>query len=198
MRTCIRIAVVLAVSMFLFAPSAHAQGYVTPSLGVVFGNPSAKGQADFILDVGWLSRIEPLGFEFDVMYAPSFFGNQGPYGENSVTTYMANVVLAGGGGGRGGRYSTGRRTSFRPYLSGGVGVMHEVVTTPVVANRISNSDLGLNGGVGVMAFTSRSIGVRADLRYFRDLIDTQSGNTTNIDFGSFHFWRASVGVILAF
>jgi Outer membrane protein beta-barrel domain len=195
MRICVRIAAVLAVLIFLFAPSADAQGYVTPSIGVVFGNPSARGQADFIVDVGWLSRIEPLGFELDVMYAPSFFGNQGPYGENSVTTYMANVVVAGGGGGR---YGAGRRTSFRPYLSGGIGVMHEVVTTPVVADKISNNDLGVNLGAGVMAFTSRSIGVRADLHYFRDLIDSQSGNTTNIDFGSFHFWRASVGVILAF
>ena len=196
MRLYLRVIAVLAASIFLAAPSAHAQGYVTPSLGVVFGNPSARGQADFVVDVGWLSRIEPLGFELDVMYAPSFFGTQGPYGENSVTTYMANVVVAGGGT-RGGRFGR-RRTTVRPYLSGGVGVMHEVVTTPVIANKISNSDLGLNFGAGVMAFTSRSIGVRGDVRYFRDLIDTQSGNTTNIDFGAFHFWRASVGFILAF
>ena len=95
MRLCVRVVAVLAVSIFLSAPSANAQGYVTPSLGVVFGNPSARGQADFVVDVGWLSRIEPLGFELDVMYAPSFFGTQGPDGENSVTTYMANVVVAG-------------------------------------------------------------------------------------------------------
>jgi hypothetical protein len=76
--------------------------------------------------------------------------------------------------------------------------MHEVVTTDIPANKISNNDLGLNLGAGVMAFTSRSVGVRADVRYFRDLIDSQSGNTTNIDFGSFHFWRASIGVILSF
>jgi opacity protein-like surface antigen len=195
MRLCVRVIAVLAVSIFLCAPSANAQGYVTPSLGVVFGNPSARGQADFILDVGWLSRVDPLGFELDVMYAPSFFGTQGPYGENSVTTYMANVVLAGGGGGR---YGARRRTTVRPYVSAGAGIMHEVVTTDIPANKISNNDLGLNLGAGVMAFTSRSVGVRADVRYFRDLIDTQSGNTTNIDFGSFHFWRASIGVILSF
>jgi opacity protein-like surface antigen len=195
MRLCVRVIAVLAVSIFLCALSANAQGYVTPSLGVVFGNPSARGQADFVLDVGWLSRVDPLGFELDVMYAPSFFGTQGPYGENSVTTYMANVVLAGGGGGR---YGARRRTTVRPYVSAGAGIMHEVVTTDIPANKISNNDLGLNLGAGVMAFTSRSVGVRADVRYFRDLIDTQSGNTTNIDFGSFHFWRASIGVILSF
>jgi len=196
MRLCARVIAVLAMSILFAVPSARAQGYVAPSLGLVFGNPSARGQADFVLDVGWLSRLEPLGFELDVMYAPSFFGTEGPYGENSVSTYMANVVVAGGGARRG-RFG-GRRTAVRPYLSGGVGIMHEVVTTPVIANKISNNDLGLNLGVGVMAFTSRSIGVRGDVRYFRDLIDTQSENTTNIDFGAFHFWRASVGFILAF
>ena len=87
---------------------------------------------------------------------------------------------------------------FRPYVSGGAGVMHEVVTTSVAANKISNNDLGVSLGAGVMAFTSRSVGVRGEARYFRDLRDTQSGNTTNIDFGAFHFWRASIGVIVAF
>src|SRR5438067_10870902 len=135
MRLGGRVIAVLAVSIFLAAPSADAQGYVTPSLGVVFGNPSARGQADFVLDVGWLSRLEPLGFELDVMYAPSFFGTEGPCGENGVTTYMANIILAGGGA-RGGRFGAGRRSAIRPYLSGGSGVMHEVVTAPVIANKV--------------------------------------------------------------
>jgi hypothetical protein len=79
MHTSVRIVATLAVSIFLIAPSADAQAYVTPSLGVVFANPSAQGRADFIADLGWLSHFEPIGFELDVMYAPSFFGNQGPY-----------------------------------------------------------------------------------------------------------------------
>jgi hypothetical protein len=141
-----------------------------------------------------------------VMYAPSFFGNQGSYGENSVTTVMANLIIAGGDeGGRGrgrgrGRYRFGRggSTAVRPYVSGGIGIMHEVVTTDVVANKIANDDLGVNLGVGVMAFTARSFGVRGDLRYFRDLVNNQRGNTTEIDFGAFHFWRGSIGIVMAF
>jgi Outer membrane protein beta-barrel domain len=201
MQTSLRSTAVIAVSILLTAlltaATAHAQGYVAPSLGVTFANPSAQGRADFVADLGWLSTRDPLGVELDVMYAPSFFGNEGPYGQNSVTTVMANIVLAGGSGGR---YGFGRRrsSSVRPFLSGGIGVMHEVVTTSDAASRISNNDLGLNLGVGIMAFASRSVGVRGDLRYFRDLIDNQTGNTTNIDFGAFHFWRGSIGVILAF
>jgi hypothetical protein len=173
-----------------------ADGYLSPALGVTFGNPSAQGRADFVVDLGWLPRREPLGVELDVMYAPSFFGNAGPYGENNVTTIMGNVIIAGGSEPR----FFGRRggSSVRPYLSGGIGIMHETVTTPVAANKISNNDLGVNLGIGVMGVTRRNIGLRADLRYFRDLVDHAVGNTTDIDFGAFHFWRASIGIMLGF
>jgi hypothetical protein len=185
--------VVVALIACLSPTSARAQGYVAPSLGITFANPSSQGRADFVADLGWLPRREPIGLELDVMYAPSFFGNQGPYGQNSVTTVMGNVIVAGGGQDRGRRSS-----SVRPYLSGGIGVMHELVTTADGVNRISNNDLAVNGGLGIMAFSRRSVGIRGDLRYFRDLKDHQAGNVTNIDFGSFHFWRASIGVVVAF
>jgi len=197
MRSVLLAVPIVAVSFFLDPAAADAQAYVTPSLGVTFGNPSAQGRADFVADLGWIPRTEPIGLELDVTYAPSFFGNQGPYGQNSVTTVMGNVVIAGGSARRSGFFAPSR-SSTRPYVSGGIGILHEVVTTPVPVNKISNNDLGLNFGFGLMAFTRRPFGVRGDLRYFRDLINNQNGNTTNIDFGSFHFWRAGIGVIFAF
>jgi hypothetical protein len=197
MRSVLLVVAVIAAAFSLDPATAHAQGYLTPSLGVTFGNPSAQGRADFVADLGWIPRTEPLGVELDVTYAPSFFGNQGPYGQNSVTTVMGNVVLAGGGGGRSSFFAPSR-SATRPYVSGGIGILHEVVTTPLPVNKISNNDLGLNLGFGLMAFTRRPFGVRGDLRYFRDLVNNGSGNTANIDFGSFHFWRAGIGVIFAF
>lgn len=176
--------------------AARADGYIAPALGATFGNASAQGRADFVADIGWLPRGEPLGVELDVMYAPSFFGNQGPYGENNVTTVMGNVIVAGGS--ERGRFGSRGRSSMRPYLSGGIGILHETVTTLDAANTISNNDLGVNVGVGVMGMTRRNVGLRADVRYFRDLVDHTVGNTTNIDFGAFHFWRASVGVVFGF
>ncbi|HTK28314.1 MAG TPA: outer membrane beta-barrel protein [Vicinamibacterales bacterium] len=188
-------------SFLLASPSARAQGYLAPSLGVTFANPSSQGRADFFANLGFVSPTDPLGAELDVMYAPSFFGNQGPLGQNHVTTVMGNVLFAAGSGGGGrGRYGFARRggsSAVRPYVSAGVGVIHAVVTDDA-GRGISNTDLGVNAGVGVMAFSRRSIGLRADLRYFRDLMDNQSGNTTNIDFGSFHFWRAGIGLLISF
>jgi hypothetical protein len=189
-RTC----VFGAASILLIANPARSQGYVSPSLGASFGNPSAQGRANFGLDLGWLSAQIPIGLEVNAVYAPSFFGNAGPYGNNSVTTVMGDVMFISGG--PGGPYSPRRRArSVRPYVSGGIGVMREVVTSP---SQVGNTDLAVNLGVGLMALPRRSVGVRGDVRYFRDLIDNQSGNGTNIDFGSFHFWRASLGLVLVF
>jgi hypothetical protein len=172
---------------------ARAQGYISPGIGIAFGSPSARGLADFVADVGWLSA-EPVGLELDVTYAPSYFGNEGSYGSNSVTTVMGNVIVAGGrGGGRYGR-SRRRQSSARPYMSGGLGLIHEDTTAPA----ISRNDLGANLGVGVMATASGQVGVRGDLRYFRDLVGKSTGDTTTIDFGAFHFWRASLSVLFRF
>jgi len=180
----------VAVATFVTPALARADGFVGPGIGIAFGNPSARGLADFVGDLGWLSP-EPVGLELDVTYAPSFFGNQGSYGANSVTTVMGNVVLAATEARRYGRY---RRRSARPYISGGLGLIHEETAAPA----ISRNDLGANLGVGIMAAASGPVGVRGDVRYFRDLVGTSAGNTTNIDFGSFHFWRASVSLLFRF
>jgi hypothetical protein len=73
-------------------------------------------------------------------------------------------------------------------------VIRETTTSPA----ISNNDLGANLGAGIMAVSRRQVGVRGDVRYFRDLVGNSDGNTTSIDFGSFHFWRASIGVLFRF
>ncbi len=80
----------------------------------------------------------------------------------------------------------------RVYLSGGAGLMH------ASAGGTSNDNLGANLGLGVMVVSRQQIGVRGDVRYFRDLVGKSSGSGSSIDFGSFHFWRASLGFVLAF
>lgn len=194
MRLATRVVAGLVVSFLLAVPSARAQGYLAPALGVSFGNPSANGRANFVADFGWLSRTDPIGVELDFMYAPSFFGNEGPFGENRVVTVMGNVMLAGGEGhGFGFRHRGGG--SVRPYASGGIGLVHEVATDPH-SREFTNDDLGVNIGFGVMTFSHRGIGIRGDIRYFRNLVGSDSESA--VDFGSFHFWRAGVGIVLGF
>jgi Outer membrane protein beta-barrel domain len=189
-----RVILLAAAVVILTAPAAaRADVYVGPGIGVAFGNPSARGLADFVLDACWLYQ-EPIGLELDTTFAPSFFTNQGPYGANSVTTVMANVVVAARETGPRLPRGLHRGRTARPYISGGLGLIREHTTAPA----ISRNDLGTNLGVGVLATTATQIGIRADLRYFRDLVGSSQGNTTGIDFGSFHFWRASITILFRF
>jgi hypothetical protein len=174
---------------------AHADGFAHLGLGVSFGSPPAQGRPNVIAGVGWLSR-EPIGVELDVGYAPRFFKNSGSFTENRLTTVMGNVIVAGFDRG-GGRFARRRRgVALRPYVSGGFGLMSETVDSP--SGGVSNHHLGVNAGLGVMALPRDAFGLRAEVRYFQDLVGAQAGNTTVIDLGSFHFWRASIGVVVRF
>jgi hypothetical protein len=170
------------------ARPAYAQGdYVNLGVGVSFGSADAQARPNLVGDVGFLPR-QPVGIELDVDYAPRFFSNAGGFTENRLTTVMGNVIIAGFERDRGRR----RREVLRPYVTGGFGLMSEHIGP----NGFSDDHLGLDVGVGVMVLSRRQLGVRADLRYFQDLVG--SGTNSGIDFGSFHFVRASIGLVAAF
>ena len=53
----LRFIVIVAVAGLLAtAGFAHADGFLSPGLGVAFGNASAQGRANFVFDLGWLPR----------------------------------------------------------------------------------------------------------------------------------------------
>jgi hypothetical protein len=184
---------VFALAALAFPSPARADLYVGPGLGVAFGNPSARGLANFVLDACWLYQ-EPIGLELDTTIAPGFFDNQAPYGSNGVTTVMGNIIVAAPETGPRLPRGLHRGRTTRPYVSAGIGWIREATTTPDVAR----NDLGADVGVGVLATAAANVGVRADLRYFRDIVGTARGDTTTIDFGAFHFWRASLTLLVRF
>jgi hypothetical protein len=182
---------ILATVVCMCAPaSAHADGYISPFIGVNFGNPSGNGRADFGFNAGYMGA-GIIGGELDFGYAPSFFGNQGTYGSNYVTDVMGNLII---GIPVGGTWGPG----VRPYGTIGLGLLHEQVSAgPTGALRISNNDFALNAGVGLMGYFSHHVGLRGDVRYFRTLKSgTTNPNSFGIDFGAFHYWRASFGVVV--
>ena len=89
---------------------------------------------------------------------------------------------------------------MRPYGTIGLGLLRSQVTGGVNGLvQTSNNDWGINAGAGVMGFLSDHVGLRGDLRYFRNFNDNSQISVpggVNIDFGAFHFWRASFGVVL--
>jgi opacity protein-like surface antigen len=157
-----------------------------------FGSNSSNGRANFGVDAGWMAS-GIIGAEIDFGYAPSFFGSQGSYGSNSVIDLMGNLIVGVPLGGA-------RGAGFRPYATIGLGLLRTQVDGAtnfgVTTRAISDNEAGMNVGAGVTAHLSDHVGIRGDVRYFRNLSGDSAVNDLNIDFGAFHFWRASIGVVL--
>ena len=80
----------------------------------------------------------------------------------------------------------------------GLGLLRTQIDGGTIATvSSSNNDLGWNAGGGVMGYFSDHFGLRGDVRYMRSL-QNNSTSLTNVNFdpGNFHFWRASIGVVL--
>lgn len=190
MRRFINALVICATVAAFSAPlSAYADGYISPFIGTNFGNNSGNGRTNVGADIGWMGG-GVIGAEIDFGYAPSFFGSEGTFGSNSVMDLMGNVVIGIPVGGTKG-------IGVRPYVTGGIGLLRSRFDGPAgSATTFTNNEAGMNAGGGVMAYWSNHLGIRGDVRYFRNLTDGSTENNANIDFGAFHFWRASIGLVI--
>lgn len=183
-------ALVICVS-FLAASAplvAQADGYISPFAGVNFGNNSGDGRLNVGANIGWMGA-GIIGVEADFGYSPDFFGDQGLFGSNSVMDLMGNVIVGIPIGGT-------RGAGIRPYATVGAGLLRSRFDGPVGSSAFSTNDPGVNAGGGVMGYFSNHVGMRGDVRYFHNLTDNSASNVANIDFGSFHYWRASIGLVL--
>ncbi len=186
------------------APSkASADWLFTPFLGSTFGGNANiadvsgstfsnefEQKLNYGASLAWMGG-GVVGFEFDFGYSPNFFGvsSSNPgfdlVGDGNVTTAMGNIVVGAPLGG------------FRPYASGGLGVIaSRVDDANQFFTKTSTNDLGMDVGGGVM-FLGGNVGVRGDLRYFRSLSNNDS-DSVDFSLGDFRFWRGTVGVTFKF
>jgi len=187
MRRVFKALIIAATVALVAAPTAaRADGYVSPFIGANFAADSATGRSNFGVGAGYMGA-GIAGAEFDFGYAPNFFGSAGNFGDNNVITAMGNLIVGVPVGGT-------RGSGIRPYGTIGLGMVRTQLDGAVGFPKIANTDLGLNAGVGVMGFFSDHAGIRGDVRYFRNLSDENS--TSTVQFGGFHFWRASFGVVI--
>jgi len=182
---------VAALALALSPASARADWLFTPNIGGGFGG-SAQGREHLTwgASFGWMGA-GILGWEADLAYTPEFFEGDDDdldFIENSnVTSFMANVLVGIPVGG-----TTGG--GFRPYISGGGGLLQTNVQSDDDLFEVTNDEFGINVGAGAMGFMTDNVGFRGDLRYYRALTDPESDNEFDIDFGDFDFWRATAGI----
>jgi opacity protein-like surface antigen len=203
MRRAIQVSILAAAVALVSAPAqVFAEGYVSPWVGVNFGNEPAVdldeeldgGRAAFGVSGGWMGA-GIIGGEVDFGYSPSFFGTETDFGNNTLLTVMGNLIIGVPVGG-----TTGG--GVRPYVTGGVGLIRTQIDGGDLFNiESSNNDFGWNLGAGVMGFFNDHVGLRGDVRYMRSLVseddDIDDGDFDFPDFdqGDLDFWRLTVGVV---
>jgi Outer membrane protein beta-barrel domain len=188
------------------ASPASADVLLTPYLGVTFGTGVELGDlVDFDEfdkkttyggTLSWMSG-GIIGLEVDFGVTPDFFelragGVEVDTGDTKLTTLMGNLVLGVPLGGQQG-------FGFRPYGSGGIGLLRSRIGPSEVFDDLGRDDLGLDFGAGAYLFFTSNVGLRGDLRYFRSLRDADADeDLIDIELRRFDFWRGTVGITFRF
>jgi hypothetical protein len=190
MRRALKGCFVLAAAALICAPAqARAEGYISPWVAANSGTGFDNGRAAVGLQAGAMGG-GVIGGEVGFGYSPSFWGTANEFGNNSVIDLMGNVIVGVPVGGT-------RGAGIRPYLTAGLGLLRTQVDGGTIAQvSSSNNDFGWNAGGGVMGYFSDHVGLRGDLRYLRNIENNSTSSNLDFDPGSFHFWRASIGVVI--
>jgi len=180
---------------------AHADGFITPFIGVNFGGATDtefgtavgdNSDLTYGVSIGWMGA-GIIGVEEDLGYAPKFFAPAALIGQTNVLTLMTNVIIGIPVGGQSGG-------GVRPYVSGGIGLLRTSVEKSVTALTLDRNSAGWDLGGGINGYFGDHIGVRGDFRYFRDfsISDTDSAIGVVLGKGTLDFYRASIGVVFRF
>jgi Outer membrane protein beta-barrel domain len=169
------------------ASQASAETILTPYAGAVFSGDTPKSH---VVYGGSLAFTAPtgLGFEVDFGLAPDFFDTDlGEVPDSNLTTLMGNIMFSGAVGG-----------NSRIYGSAGGGLMKSSVDDADDFFDVSRNDFGVNAGAGIIVGISDKVGIRGDIRYFRNIGDEEPDDEFDVDFGSFSYWRGTAGIAFTF
>jgi len=130
----------------------------------------------------------PIGVEADVGYLPGFFDSKergGLVAHSNVTTLTGNVLVT--------VPASFSRDSLRPYVVGGVGLMHTGIGDRLDIFTVSSNFLALGVGGGAIGRLTPRTSLRFDLRRFQNLTEAR-GQVVGFGPSRLTFWRASVGL----
>jgi hypothetical protein len=180
--------------ILLCAPgAAQADWLFSPMIGRTFGADTfGREHATYGGAISWLDE-DAFGWEAEFSFSPDFFDANEPLETDrsgSVVTFMGNAIIGA---------PLGR---FRPFFTGGVGLLQMRVSSDAGTFETTTSEFGWNAGVGAFALLGSRVGLRGDLRYLRSFQNQDPswtrGLAPDIAPGNFDFWRASIGLTVAF
>ncbi len=173
---------------------------MTPFVGSAFGGSTniivlspSVGDKKFTFG-GSVSFLSDglLGLEAEVAHTPHFFENSrgGLVLQSRVSTVTGSLIAA--------MPIAITGYSLRPYLVGGVGLLHASSHGLIDINSFDSDLLALTVGGGAIGFITNKTGVRFELRNIRNLSPDDSTVTTSGRSTRLSFWRASLGIVLRY
>jgi hypothetical protein len=187
MRMTTKLSLVSALAALMLAPeTARADGFVIPWIGGNVGSRAAGGFTDFGVSAGY-TAASVVDFDVDFDYSPDFYAGRF---SSYVLTTMGNVSV-------GIPFGPIHAPRFRPYVTGGLGLIRSRITDRAFGYSIGSNDLGVNVGGGVTSFFGTHFGLRADIRHIRSVGDDGAAYPPNqFGPGPIRFWRTSVGLVI--
>jgi opacity protein-like surface antigen len=191
---------IAALALAIMPSMAFADGYFVPFIGANFGGDVGRPLSETVDDrnrmsfgfgVGGMAG-GIFGAEFDFGYTHNFYASDGTVvTKSNLITAMPALVIGIPIGGQSG-------VGIRPYVLAGAGLLRRDLDVGTI-DTLSRNDFGYTVGGGIMGYFSDHVGLRGDLRYFRNF-KVDDIELTGVDFerGTFNFGRASLGLLLRF
>jgi opacity protein-like surface antigen len=177
---------------------ADADWLFTPFVGTTFGGETVfLDFEDAVSEKHWIyggsvSRISDgvFGIEGEFTWVPGMFAGEGSLNlvrSNWVSGLFGNVIAA--------MPLAVTRDSLRPYLVGGLGLVHirREDSAELGLDEDTTNSLGLQVGGGALGMVSARTGLRFDMRHIRTL-SRGANQLTGERASKLSFWRATVGV----
>lgn len=210
-RRAFRVLVLSVFFLLTCGQVARAEWQFTPFIGYTF--KASTTIVDFDLDEDRVATDDtrvnfggairligawPIGLEAYYVHTPGFFDtetfslNAPRIIESRTYAVMGNVVLT--------TPLSWNRYGLRPSLSGGIGLMHASASDQLQILPYRLDLLGMNIGGGAVGFLSDHVGVRFDLRYFKNIKgvpaeDLLPGTTNPGQSVRLRYWTIDFGVV---
>jgi hypothetical protein len=179
-------AATLAVLLLLGTSAASAETVLTPFAGVAFSGATERSRGTFGGSLAFLGGVAGLEVEFAI--TPHFFGDSVTgdlFTKNDVATLMGSFLVAIPG------------EHVRVYGAFGAGLLKTRLENASGLFDVNSSDFGINAGGGLIVYLNHTVGLRADVRYFRSLQDLHEGGL-DFQLGTVDYWRAVGGISFKF
>ena len=176
-----------------FIGAAFAGQTTLPIFGLPNVDPSALSKSLVLGVAGLWTGRGIVGLEGEVASLPGFFeraDGQQAFVSSNFTTVSGSLIVT--------TPLSVTRESLRPYVVGGLGLLHVGIADRLGIENVDRNLLALNLGGGAIGMLSERTGLRFDIRHTRSVRDDQAPSGGAQSRVRLSYWRATVGVTIRY